>query len=116
MTLHSAGRQDDGSIVDIYGNRISQEDALKIVTAVNSLPAQLEKDNFLHALGDNRVIIVQGETGSGKSTQLPKFAHFANPNQRVVATQPRVLSATSLAERVSMEILSTTGDARYSLG
>ena len=116
MTSLVPWQQDDGSIVDIYGNRISERKALEIITTVNSLPARKEKDNFLHAIKNHPIIIVQGETGSGKSTQLPKFAHFANPNENIVVTQPRVFSATSLAERVSMEILSELGDPRYSLG
>lgn len=116
MTSLVPWQQDDGSIVDTYGNRIPERKALEIITTVNSLPARKEKDNFLHAIKNHPIIIVQGETGSGKSTQLPKFAHFANPNENIVVTQPRVFSATSLAERVSMEILSELGDPRYSLG
>lgn len=109
-------QQDDGSIVDIYGNRISEKRALEIVTTVNSLPARAKKKEFLDTLNNNQIIIVQGETGSGKSTQFPKFVHLEDPNKIVVATQPRRFAATSLAERVSMEILCELGDPRYSLG
>ena len=117
MTLATTlWNQGDGSIVDQYGNRISQQDSLRIVSTVHGLPARQAKDDFLHALSNHPIVIVQGETGSGKSTQLPKFAHFANPDSDIVVTQPRVLSATSLASRVSMEILAEMRDPDYALG
>ena len=59
MTLNSAGRQDDGSIIDIYGNRISAEKVMEIITSVNALPAILAKDDFLHAHKNHPIVIVQ---------------------------------------------------------
>ncbi len=109
-------RQDDGSIVDVYWNVISQDRVLKIITTVNSLPAIAEKANFLDALEDNPIVIVEWETGSGKSTQLPKFAHLQYPDKSIVVTQPRIIAATSLAERVSDEVLCQLWDPNYSLG
>jgi HrpA-like RNA helicase len=108
--------QPDGSIVDIYWRTIPSWEKRHILETVHSLPAREKQDDFLHALSNNRVIIVQWETGSGKTTQLPKFAHQADPTKRIVVTQPRVLSAKSNAWRVSDELLVETGNAqRYSL-
>lgn len=109
-------RQPDGSIVDMYWDVTQENDALRIITQVNSLPAIAEKDSFLLALDENPIIIVQWETGSGKSTQLPKIAHLRYPDKHIVVTQPRRLSATSLAKRVSYELFCATSDPNYSLG
>ncbi len=64
-------------------------------------------------LRDHQVLVVCGETGSGKSTQLPKFCLEAGLGARGVIghTQPRRLAARSIAARIAEE-LQTTGDSR----
>ena len=64
-------------------------------------------------LRDHQVLIVCGETGSGKSTQLPKFCLEAGLGARgmIGHTQPRRLAARSIAARIAEE-LQTTGDSR----
>lgn len=56
----------------------------------------------------NRVVVVSGETGSGKSTQIPHFLLDASLESdtpvKIICTQPRRISAISLAERVSKEV------------
>jgi HrpA-like RNA helicase len=56
---------------------------------------------FERAVTANRVVIVEGATGSGKSTQLPQY--LADMGMRVACTQPRKLAAEELASRVAME-------------
>lgn len=108
--------QPDGSIVDKYWRRISRDEKESIIETIHSLPAREKYDDFLYALERHKVVIVQWETWSGKTTQLPKFAHQKNPHQKIVVTQPRVLSAKSNAWRVSDELLVETWDAeKYSL-
>lgn len=51
----------------------------------------------------NRVTIIVGETGSGKSTQLPQALLERDPQQKIIVTQPRRVAAISLAHRVSAE-------------
>merc|ERR1712232_1018674 len=51
----------------------------------------------------NRVVLVAGETGCGKSTQLPQFILDSVVNARIAVTQPRQIAAISLAQRVSEE-------------
>ena len=77
------------------------------------LPITARKGEILAALEANQVLVVAGETGSGKSTQLPKMCLEAG---RGVAglighTQPRRIAARSVAERVAEELGTTLGRA-----
>ena len=74
------------------------------------LPIHSYKEELLYLIENNRVVIICGETGSGKSTQIPQFLYRygwtggSNPIKRVGITQPRVISAVSLASRVAGEL------------
>lgn len=76
------------------------------------LPVCALRAEILDALGKHRVVIVSGDTGSGKTTQLPKMAlelgRGAN-GKRIVCTQPRRLAAVTMAERVATELKSEPG-------
>lgn len=83
----------------------------KVSYPVN-LPVSQKKDDIKKAISENQVVIVAGETGSGKTTQLPKICLELG---RGVAglighTQPRRLAARSVAARVAEEIGTTIGD------
>ena len=76
------------------------------ITYPPSLPITDRRDDLLAAIRDHQVVIVAGETGSGKSTQLPKFCLELG---RGVAglighTQPRRVAARTIAERVAEEL------------
>ncbi|XP_012146608.1 3'-5' RNA helicase YTHDC2 [Megachile rotundata] len=72
-----------------------------------ALPIFGFREDILNALNTNQVIIIGGETGSGKTTQVPQFIleHCQQRHQpcRIICTQPRRLSAVSVAERVAFE-------------
>ena len=70
------------------------------------LPICSEWDLIKEAVINNQVIIVTGETGSGKSTQLPKICIAAGrgANKRIACTQPRRIAAVTLASRVAQEL------------
>jgi ATP-dependent RNA helicase HrpA len=70
------------------------------------LPIVSYRDDFRNLLQDNQVIIVSGETGSGKTTQLPKFCleSFSDNDFLIGCTQPRRVAATSMASRVATEL------------
>lgn len=72
----------------------------------NTLPVLAHKDAIIKALQNHQVIIIAGETGSGKTTQLPKFCREALPeNSGVIGcTQPRRLAAVSVSARVAEEL------------
>ncbi len=70
------------------------------------LPVSLEHETIRDALLEHQVIIVAGETGSGKTTQLPKICLEAGRGVRglIGCTQPRRVAARSVAARISEEI------------
>ncbi|MBK9181152.1 MAG: ATP-dependent RNA helicase HrpA [Acidimicrobiales bacterium] len=71
-----------------------------------ALPITERRDELLSAIRDHPVVVVAGETGSGKSTQLPKLCLEAGRGVRgmVGHTQPRRLAARAIATRVAEEI------------
>ena len=66
------------------------------------LPVSQMRDEIQAAIRDNQVVIVAGETGSGKTTQLPKIA-LALGRERIAHTQPRRIAARTIAERIAEE-------------
>ena len=78
---------------------------------IQSLPIYKSEREFIDYFTNNTVTILTGETGSGKTTQIPKIllSHKLIP-QQVVITQPRRVAAISIAHRVSEELNTTIGD------
>ncbi len=75
------------------------------------LPVVARKDEIARAIRDHQVVVVCGETGSGKSTQLPKICLEIGRGARgfIGHTQPRRIAARSVAERVAEELGSSLG-------
>ena len=71
-----------------------------------NLPAYKVKDQLLKIIDENQVIIIIGETGSGKTTQLPQILYNSgySKNGKIGITQPRRMAAISIANRVSNEM------------
>ncbi|KAK4833899.1 hypothetical protein QYF36_013054 [Acer negundo] len=73
------------------------------------LPAFKMKVEFLKAVAENQVLVVSGETGCGKTTQLPQFileeeiSYLRGADCNIICTQPRRISAISVAARISSE-------------
>ena len=75
-----------------------------------NLPIFREKDTILSSVKNNIVTVIIGDTGCGKSTQVPQYLISAGWDH-IVCTQPRRLSTISLSERVSKEMYcEETGD------
>ncbi|RHY48990.1 hypothetical protein DYB30_008844 [Aphanomyces astaci] len=75
-----------------------------------SLPIYSWKKNILDSLRTHRVLILVGETGSGKTTQLPQYileSHMTAPHKRIAVTQPRRVAAITVAQRVAAEMNTT---------
>ncbi|MBK0420951.1 DUF3418 domain-containing protein [Leucobacter sp. CSA2] len=72
------------------------------------LPVSRMRTEIEAAIRDHQVVIVAGETGSGKTTQLPKIA-LAMGRERIAHTQPRRIAARTIAERIAEELGSELG-------
>jgi ATP-dependent helicase HrpA len=76
------------------------------------LPISAHVVELANAIDEHQVVIVAGETGSGKTTQLPKlcFAMGRGLEARIGCTQPRRIAASSVAARVAQELDTALGD------
>ncbi len=76
------------------------------------LPITARREEILEAIGDHQVVVIAGETGSGKSTQIPKLCLEAGRGTRglIGCTQPRRIAARSVAGRVAEELGTPLGD------
>jgi ATP-dependent helicase HrpA len=85
------------------------------ITFPESLPVSARRDEIGAALAAHQVIIVCGETGSGKTTQLPKLALAlgrgkVHSGKLIGHTQPRRIAASSVAKRIAQELNTPLGD------
>jgi len=83
-----------------------------ITTYPDALPVSQKRDEIIQAIKNNQVIVICGETGSGKTTQLPKMCIDAGLGMRAMIghTQPRRLAARSVANRIAEELKSEPGN------
>ncbi|HKX95654.1 MAG TPA: AAA family ATPase, partial [Methylibium sp.] len=90
------------------------------ITFPEALPVSARRDEIAQAVREHQVVIVCGETGSGKTTQLPKLMLAlgrgkanAKPGQRpqlIGHTQPRRIAASSVAKRIAEELNTPLGE------
>lgn len=77
----------------------------------NTLPIYRYEADIVRALADHRVLVLEGPTGSGKTTQLPKILQRAMvTDQPIGVTQPRRIAAVSVAWRIADELKVQLGD------
>ncbi|MFT3665701.1 ATP-dependent RNA helicase HrpA [Piscinibacter sp.] len=90
--------------------------AVPAISFPESLPVSARRDEIARAVEANQVVIVCGETGSGKTTQLPKIALAlgrglgAGGKGLIGHTQPRRIAASSVAKRIAQELNSPLGE------
>ena len=84
------------------------------LTPMNGLPVSDAALQIRSAIADHPVVIVAGETGSGKTTQLPKFClqNGLGLTGSIGHTQPRRIAARTVAQRIAQEVGAELGDAR----
>ncbi|XP_053729844.1 probable ATP-dependent RNA helicase DHX40 [Synchiropus splendidus] len=92
---------------------MSKESARKCSKRAESeeLPISQHKSRLVQAVRDNAFLLVTGETGSGKTTQLPQYLHRAGfcKDGKIGITQPRRVAAITVAQRVAQEMDYTLG-------
>ena len=78
----------------------------------DELPVSQRRDDIAAAIRDHQVVIVAGETGSGKTTQLPKLCLELGRGitGQIGHTQPRRIAARTVAERIAEELGTSLGD------
>ncbi len=76
------------------------------ITFPEILPITSKQDEIIRAIRENQVIIVSGDTGSGKSTQIPKMCISAGlgTNGLIGCTQPRRIAAVTISQRIAQEL------------
>lgn len=78
-----------------------------ILNTQQSLPVYSYKDEIMRAVQDFQILIIVGETGSGKTTQIPQYlidAGFTSNGKKIGCTQPRRVAAMTVASRVAEEM------------
>ena len=78
----------------------------EFITYPEELPVSERREDIMNAIRDNQVVIIAGETGSGKTTQIPKMCLDLGLGAKglIGHTQPRRLAARSVAERIAEEL------------
>lgn len=87
--------------------KATEKKALSMEETRKSLPIHAYREVFLEAIAEHQILIIVGETGSGKTTQLPQYlyeAGYANDGLKIGCTQPRRVAAMSVAARVADEM------------
>ncbi len=86
--------------------QLRQRNPIPPITYPEELPVSARRAEIARAIATHQVVIVSGETGSGKTTQLPKICLELGRGQQgmIGHTQPRRLAATSVAKRVAQEL------------
>lgn len=84
----------------------------EVITYPEELPVSERRDDIMNAIRDNQVVIIAGETGSGKTTQIPKMCLDLGLGAKglIGHTQPRRLAARSVAERIAEELGQKIGE------
>ena len=93
--------------INPYTNKPYSKNYYKILEKRMQLPVYERKDEIVEAVKNNKVTVIEGSTGSGKTTQIPRFlleANLIRPDQKIVCTQPRRVAAINVAERVAQEM------------
>ncbi|XP_063993433.1 putative ATP-dependent RNA helicase DHX57 [Diachasmimorpha longicaudata] len=110
MSLDEIQRQDE-IICQKFMEKMKNPRYLKMKESRRKLPAWSMMTHLLEAIDQNQVVIISGETGCGKSTQVPQFIlddwiinrNVSGKHINILCTQPRRISAIGVAERVAAE-------------
>ncbi|XP_078073607.1 pre-mRNA-splicing factor ATP-dependent RNA helicase DHX16-like [Mustelus asterias] len=85
----------------------AQKQKLSLLEVRKSLPVFPYRQDLLTAIAEHQILIIEGETGSGKTTQIPQYLYeegYTAGGMKIGCTQPRRVAAMSVASRVAQEI------------
>ncbi|KAJ5939221.1 Pre-mRNA-splicing factor ATP-dependent RNA helicase PRP43 [Penicillium verhagenii] len=106
-TAAMAKKAEDGEFNPFTGQPFSSR-YLSILKGRRDLPVHQQRDEFLQLYQQSQILVFVGETGSGKTTQIPQYVLFDDLPQTqrkmVACTQPRRVAAMSVAQRVAAEM------------
>lgn len=106
-TAKQAQNLEDGKVNPFTGQQFSER-YLSILKTRRDLPVHSQRDEFLQLYQKSQILVFVGETGSGKTTQIPQFVLYDDLPQKekkmVACTQPRRVAAMSVAQRVAQEL------------
>lgn len=105
---------DDEPLLEENEKQKAEKDLKKqtIEETRRSLPIYPFKEDLIAAINDHQVLIIEGETGSGKTTQMPQYlidAGYTKDGKKIGCTQPRRVAAMSVAARVAEEMSTKLG-------
>lgn len=106
--------QEIGAEIHAAAERVALTDAaIPTITYPDALPVTARRDDIAEAIRDNQVVIIAGETGSGKTTQIPKICLDLGRGRRglIGHTQPRRIAARTVAERIASELDQKIGES-----
>ncbi|XP_024541674.1 probable pre-mRNA-splicing factor ATP-dependent RNA helicase DEAH2 [Selaginella moellendorffii] len=110
--LHKA-KSNGVSLLNPYTHRPFSQRYHDILDKRKTLPVWQQKQEFMDTMAKNQVMILVGETGSGKTTQIPQFvveAGYTSNRKQIACTQPRRVAAMSVSRRVAEEMDVTVGE------
>ncbi|CAK9437856.1 uncharacterized protein LODBEIA_P22340 [Lodderomyces beijingensis] len=106
-TSADAAKLENGPRNPFTGNEFSQQ-YFKILATRRDLPVHAQREEFLKIFHQTQIMVFVGETGSGKTTQIPQFVLYDEmphlTGKQVACTQPRRVAAMSVASRVADEM------------
>ena len=112
-TAKMAKEAEDGPENPFTGGQMSQR-YFSILKTRRNLPVHAQRQEFLDLFQKSQILVFVGETGSGKTTQIPQFVLFDDlPHMKgkmVACTQPRRVAAMSVAQRVAQEMDVSLGE------
>ncbi|RDA94900.1 hypothetical protein CP533_4322 [Ophiocordyceps camponoti-saundersi (nom. inval.)] len=112
-TAEQATKAEDGADNPFTGRPHSQQ-YFRILESRRNLPVHKQRQEFLEKYHSSQILVFIGETGSGKTTQIPQYVVYDELPQQsgklIACTQPRRVAAMSVAQRVADEMDVTLGE------
>uniref|UniRef100_A0A8H7N6K9 RNA helicase n=1 Tax=Bionectria ochroleuca TaxID=29856 RepID=A0A8H7N6K9_BIOOC len=111
-TAQQAENLEEWEVNPLRDHELHSSKYFQLLESRRRLPVSLRRQEFLDIYHDSQIILVSGETGSGKTTQVPQsilFDEWAS-GKKVACTQPRRLATTAVATRTAAELDVTLGE------